>query len=172
VDANALIHDAVRLLRRDMEDRRILIRLALAEALPSVLGDPIQLQQVVLNLLMNARDAMTGAESVPHEIQIETSWPASKCLAITVRDNGIGVKNEIELERMFEHFVSSKPQGLGLGLAISRSIVEAHGGQIWATRNDEAGLTVHVELAVPTGTEPSAASPDGRDRSLISSPKS
>jgi C4-dicarboxylate-specific signal transduction histidine kinase len=172
VDANALIHDAVRLLRRDMEDRRILIRLALAEALPSVLGDPIQLQQVVLNLLMNARDAMTGAESVPHVIQIETSWPASKRLAITVRDNGIGVKNEVELERMFEHFVSSKPQGLGLGLAISRSIVEAHGGQIWATRNDKAGLTVHVELAVPTGTEPSAASPDGRDRSLISSPKS
>ena len=172
VDANALIHDAVSLLRRDMEDRGILIRPALAEALPSVLGDPIQLQQVMLNLLMNACDAVTGAESVPHEIQITTTRPAPGRLAITVRDNGIGVKDEAQLERMFEHFVSSKPQGLGLGLAISRSIVEAHGGQIWATRNDDAGLTLHVELPVPTGAEPAAASPDGRDRSLISSPNS
>jgi signal transduction histidine kinase len=170
VDTNVLIHDAVSLLRRDMEGRQILIRPALAEGLPSVLADPIQLQQVLLNLLMNARDAMTEAENVPHEIQITTSRPAPKRLAIAVRDNGIGVKNEIELERMFEHFVSSKPQGLGLGLAISRSIVEAHGGQIWATRNDDAGLTLHVELPVPTGAEPEAASPDGHDRSVISSP--
>jgi C4-dicarboxylate-specific signal transduction histidine kinase len=172
VDTNVLIHDAVGLVRRDMDDRGIVIRPALAEALPPVLGDPIQLQQVMLNLLLNARDAVSDAESVPHEIQVTTGWSAPKRLAITVRDNGVGVKNELELERMFEQFVSSKPQGLGLGLAISRSIVEAHGGQIWATRNDDTGLTLHVELPVPIGAEPEAGSRDGHDRSPGRAPKS
>jgi hypothetical protein len=66
-------------------------------------------------------------------------------VAVAIRDSGVGV-NESELERIFEHFVSTKPQGLGMGLAISRSIVEAHGGRIWATGNDARGLTLHVEL--------------------------
>jgi two-component system sensor kinase FixL len=118
----------------------------------------------MLNLLMNARDALTGTASGAPEIQLTTSQPEPAYLAIAVRDRGIGVPTEIGLERMFEHYISSKPQGLGLGLAISRSIVEAHGGQIWAIRNDDSGLTVHVQLPVPTDSEP-AASSDGRSPS-------
>ena len=75
----------------------------------------------------------------------DSSLPDPRHVAIAVRDSGIGVK-ETELERIFEHFVTSKSQGLGMGLAISRSIVQAHDGRIWATRNEERGLTLHIDL--------------------------
>src|SRR5262249_8118114 len=117
------------------------------EAFPSVLGDPVQLQQVVLNVIVNACEAIDATEMGPRAILIEATQPDPRHLAIAVRDSGIGVK-ESELERIFEHFVSSKPQGWGMGLAISRSIVEAHGGRIWATVNDDVGLTVPLELPV------------------------
>ena len=148
VDLNVLIEDVLRLLRSGIEDKRISVHLARAQALPLVFGDAIQLRQVVLNLLVNAEDAITTAADGHGEIGITTSWSDGHiCVAIT--DNGIGAK-ESELERMFERFVSSKPQGLGMGLAISRSIVEAHDGRIWATANRERGLTFHVELPAPS----------------------
>ena len=145
VDLNALITDVVGLLRYDLQRRAINITCALAEPLPPVLGDSIQLQQVILNLILNACDAIAATAEAPREIRIGTSQEESGRLAVVVRDSGIGVK-ETELERIFEHFVTSKPQGLGMGLAISRSIVTAHRGRIWATANDNQGLTLHVEL--------------------------
>jgi two-component system sensor kinase FixL len=147
VDINALIHDVVDLLRADTERKGIVVRFARGEPPPSVLGDPVQLQQVVLNVVVNACEAIEAREIGPRVIVIETTQPDRGRLAIAVRDSGIGVK-ESELERIFEHFVSTKPQGLGMGLAISRSIVAAHGGRIWATANTDVGLTVHVELPV------------------------
>ncbi len=153
VDVNALIEDVVSLLRTDLEGRRIVVRLALGEALPSVFADPVQLRQVILNLVVNACEAITVAEDGRREIRIETSQPQTGRVAIAIRDSGIGVK-ESELERIFEHFVSSKPQGLGMGLAISRSIVQAHGGDICATRNDDRGLTLRVELPVGADGDP------------------
>jgi len=102
---------------------------------------------VLLNLLVNARDAIAVAANGSREIRVDSRSCDGGRVAIEVRDSGVGVE-ESELERIFEHFVSSKPQGLGLGLAISRSIVEAHEGRIWATRNDDQGLTMHVELPV------------------------
>ena len=146
MDANALIDEMIGLLRADIERRRIAVRFARGEALPAILGDPVQLQQVVLNLVVNACDAIDATEVGPRAILIETTR-VEGYLAIAVRDTGIGVK-ESELERIFEHFVSSKPQGLGMGLAISRSIIQAHGGRIWATANADMGLTMHVELPV------------------------
>ena len=131
MDTNALIDDIVGLLRNDMERRRIAVRIARGQALPPVLGDPVQLQQVVLNLVVNACEAIDATEVGPRAILIETT-SNDGYLSIAVRDTGIGVK-ESELERIFQHFVSNKPHGLGMGLAISRSIVEAHGGRIWAT---------------------------------------
>jgi two-component system, LuxR family, sensor kinase FixL len=89
---------------------------------------------------------MTLAADGPREIRIDASQPTAGRIAIAICDSGAGVE-ESELERIFQHFVSTKPQGLGMGLAISRSIVEAHGGLIWATRNEaQQGLTLHVEL--------------------------
>ena len=145
VDINTLIADVVSLLRADLQRRTISVSFALAETMPPVLGDSVQLQQVMLNLVVNACEAIAATEGAPRAILIETSQAEPGRLAIAVRDSGIGVK-ETELERIFEHFVTSKPQGLGMGLAISRSIVQAHGGRIWATANHNRGLTLHVEL--------------------------
>jgi C4-dicarboxylate-specific signal transduction histidine kinase len=145
VEINALIDDVLGLLRGDMRAKNIAVCFTVGEMLPSVLGDPIQLRQVILNVVVNAAEAIALAADGPREIRIDTSRPMPGLVAVAIRDSGVGVK-ESELERIFEHFVSTKPQGLGMGLAISRSIVEAHGGRIWATGNDARGLTLHVEL--------------------------
>jgi signal transduction histidine kinase len=146
VDINALIDDVLALLQGAMQGKNISMRFTGGTTLPSVLGDPVQLRQVVLNLVVNAAEAIALAADGPREIRIDASQPTPGRIAIAICDSGVGVK-ESELERIFQHFVSTKPQGLGMGLAISRSIVEAHGGRIWATRNEaQKGLTLHVEL--------------------------
>jgi signal transduction histidine kinase len=152
LDLNALIDNVAGLLRADLRQKGIIIRLAQNEMLRPVLGDPVQLQQVVLNLLMNAGEAVAATEDGPRVIAIDVAQSRAGRLLISVRDSGIGVKEPEELERIFEHFVSSKPQGLGMGLTISRSIVEAHGGRIWATANNDRGLTLNVELPTLMGS--------------------
>ena len=158
VDVNELIDDVLGLLRTTLQDKTILVHFTRGRELPAVLADSVQLRQVVLNLVVNAEDAIALAPDGPREIHIHTRLSADGHVAIAIRDSGVGVK-ESELERMFEHFVSSKPQGLGMGLAISRSIVEAHAGRIWATRNTDRGLTLHIELPVRSDAslEPSSA---------------
>jgi signal transduction histidine kinase len=151
VDVNALVEDVLGLLETDIDGKNIRVRLERGEDLPPVVGDSVQLRQVILNLLVNAEEAIALAADGVREIQIDIRRSESGRIAIDVRDSGVGVK-DAELERMFEHFVSSKPHGLGMGLAISRSIVEAHDGRIWATRNDDRGLTLHVELPAAPGT--------------------
>jgi len=95
---------------------------------------------------MNAGEAVAATEDGPRVIVIDADPLRSGRLTLRVRDSGIGVKEPAQLERMFENFVSSKPEGLGMGLTISRSIIEAHGGRIWATGNGDRGLTLHIEL--------------------------
>jgi PAS domain S-box-containing protein len=152
VDINTLITDVVSLLRADLQRKTIGVSFALAKTVPLVLGDSVQLQQVMLNLVVNAGEAMAAADGSLREILIETSYAEPGRVTIAVRDSGLGVK-ETELERIFEHFVTTKPQGLGMGLAISRSIVQAHGGRIWAAANHDRGLTLHVELPAHGGGE-------------------
>ena len=147
VDVNLLVAEALGVLANDMQRRRIEVSVAPAEGLPLVLGDDVQLRQVVINILLNAADAMVAAGDGRREIRIHTSRADTQAVEIAIRDSGIGIEED-RLERMFEHFISSKPGGLGMGLAISRSIVAAHGGRIWATRNDGRGLTLHVHLPV------------------------
>jgi signal transduction histidine kinase len=158
VDIDATIEDILGLVRSEMVAKRIAVSYARGTDEGLVLGDPIQLRQVLLNLIVNAGEAIAAMEDGTREIRITTSQPDTGQVAVAIRDSGVGVPAS-ELERIFEHFVSSKPQGLGLGLTISRSIVEAHGGRIWATRNEDRGLTLHVTLPIgPSGD------PAGRQR--------
>jgi C4-dicarboxylate-specific signal transduction histidine kinase len=145
VEINAAIIEVTRILRRDLAQADVSLQVHLAADLPSVIGDVVQLQQVVLNLLVNACQAMAGDGGGPRLLRIETSEPKPGEVAIAVSDTGPGVP-EAELEHMFEPFASSKAAGLGIGLSINRSIIEAHGGRIWATRNPARGLTLHVSL--------------------------
>jgi PAS domain S-box-containing protein len=145
LDLNELVDDVVTLLRHDFARKQITVLRVLDPLVPTIAGDPVQLQQVILNLLVNASEAIARTEGGRREVAIVTSHRTPGLVEIVVRDTGIGVK-ESELVRMFERFVSTKPGGLGMGLAISRSIVEAHGGRIRATANPGRGLTLHVEL--------------------------
>jgi signal transduction histidine kinase len=160
VDINATVTGVTTILRRDIAQADISLQLRLAEDLPRVLGDAVQLQQVVLNLLVNACQAMADVADGPRVLRIETAEPKPGSIEITVADTGAGVAGP-ELERMFEPFVSSKAEGLGMGLSINRSIVEAHGGHIAATRNRDRGLTLRVTL--PTGRN-GRANPRGPSR--------
>lgn len=148
LDVNAVIDEVLKLLATSLRSRYIDVEFARAEALPAVLGDAVQLRQVVINVLVNAEDAIAFAGSGPRQIRIGTRL-AGSAVAIAVADTGAGLDAR-DLERIFEHFFTSKPHGLGLGLAISRSIVQAHGGRMWATRNRERGITVHIELPART----------------------
>jgi PAS domain S-box-containing protein len=145
LDINHLVAGVATLVRHDFERARIAVRLTLGEGLPPVPGDAVQLQQVILNLLLNACDALAALPDGKRELYVVTSWGPPDSVAITVRDTGVGAPHA-DLTKLFEPFVTTKPQGLGLGLSISRSIVEAHAGRIWATRNEGPGLTLHVEL--------------------------
>jgi len=147
LDINQLVTGVTTLIRHDLERAQVSLRLALGEALPHVPGDPVQLQQVILNLLLNACDAMSVVQSGLRTLDVATDHDGQGLVIVTVRDSGVGV-SESELTGIFEPFVTTKPQGMGMGLAISRSIVEAHKGRIWATRNDDPGLTVHIELPI------------------------
>jgi two-component system sensor kinase FixL len=121
-----------------------------------VSGDPLQLEQVLLNVLLNACDAIGASANGPGVITIWIRQDRPRWVTIEVTDTGVGVKED-ELEHIFGHLVSTKPKGLGMGLAISRSIIQAHGGRIWATANTDHGLTVHIELPCSSETRSGAA---------------
>ena len=148
VDVNDVIERVIALLRSDFAHKDIRLRSRLDRTLPPVLGDPVQLQQVVLNLLVNASDAVLRGGR--REITVATTRSATDRLVMTVHDAGVGI-DEDQLTRIFEPFVSGKAGGLGMGLSISRSIVVGHGGRIWATRNADRGSTLHVELPIQAG---------------------
>jgi two-component system sensor kinase FixL len=143
VDANAIVDDVVELMRREIADHGVALRTRLAPGLPPVAGDRIQLQQVLINLLVNAIQAMATAPR--RELTIETLGGPAGEVVIQVADSGAGLEPEA-MARLFTPFRTTKPGGMGLGLSICRSIVEAHGGRIRASRNAEAGLTFHVAL--------------------------
>jgi len=144
-DVNALIVDVMKFMAEDLARAGVSTDLRLREALAPVRGDAIQLQQVILNLALNAEDAMANGAGEPRRLTVTTAEGKPGTVEIYVRDTGGGVK-EGDLEDIFKPFVTTKTSGLGMGLSISRSIVEAHGGTIRAERNADRGLTVCVEL--------------------------
>ena len=141
VDANQVIRDIVVLLRNEAGQHAISIHSELAENLPKVMGDRVQLQQVMLNLLLNAIEAMHNTHG---EIRIASQARKNEVL-ISVADTGVGLPAQ-KLDQIFDAFFTTKRQGTGMGLAISRSIIEAHGGRLWATPNPGRGATFHFAL--------------------------
>jgi len=151
VQVNDVIREVVGLIAADAAHRAVEIDLSLSEPLPPVLGDSVQLQQVVLNLLVNAMDAMVAAPA-PRTITVTSSLRDRRAIEVTVRDRGVGVPPS-QLRAIFDPFVTTKDQGLGMGLAISRSIVQTHGGRIRATSN-EAGGGLSVAFTLPSEGDP------------------
>lgn len=143
LNLNDVVEESLRLMRSDLLNRDVLVDTDLAGALPAVSGDRNQLLQVLLNLIMNGCDAMAGQPI--RRLRIGTRRTAQGRVGFSVADCGPGIAPD-ELERIFEPFVSTKAQGLGLGLAICRSIVEAHGGRLWAGNNADGGATLQGEL--------------------------
>ena len=139
VDLANVIKDVLELARVDLNTRHVAVDVEFDPYLPLVLGDRIQLQQVVLNLVMNACDAMTSIDLHRRRISIGARFEGTSCEVVcTIRDFGTGIAGE-DIERIFQPFVSSKVQGLGMGLAICRSIVEAHGGRLSAENAPDGG---------------------------------
>lgn len=147
VDINEVIREVVALMHRESVIRKISTKLDLAVHLPCVLGDRIQLQQVILNLITNGHEAMKDVEAGSGELVLQTSQDDPDTIIVAIRDSGIGIEPE-NLQRIFDGFFTTKPEGMGMGLSINRSIVEAHGGRIWATQNPDRGATFYFTLPI------------------------
>ena len=145
LDINEVIREVVALAEAEARRTRARVRTELADDLPRVLGDRVQLQQVVLNLFLNGLDAMHAVVDRPRELVISTRREGNDRVAVAVRDSGSGIDPQLA-SRMFEAFYSTKRSGLGMGLSISRSIVEQHGGRLWAERNEGSGATFHFTV--------------------------
>jgi C4-dicarboxylate-specific signal transduction histidine kinase len=140
LDINELVDAAIALVRREMLGHQVTLELQLAPGLPLIRGDRIQLQQVIINLLINAVQAMATVEDRTRVVTVRTQKHDAHDVLIAIEDAGIGTSPEF-LDRLFNPFYTTKPHGMGLGLSICRSIVEAHGGRIWACRNAGPGMT-------------------------------
>lgn len=153
LEINEVIREVIDLLHSDVVIRDIAVRLELAPGLPEIHGDRIQLQQVILNLVLNASQAMAQAQSDRRDLLIESKVDAADSIEISVSDSGQGIDEEV-MQRMFTPFYTTKSQGMGMGLAINRTIVESHGGKIWAQNRPSGGATVAFTL--PTETKAQA----------------
>jgi PAS domain S-box-containing protein len=145
LDINQTIREVVKLTRNEAARKGVTLRMDLAADLPPVLGDRVQLQQVILNLVMNGVEAMASAPARQRELLIRSRQHESDKALVAVQDSGVGLDGQ-DLEKLFDAFYTTKPQGMGMGLAISRSIVEDHGGQLWAAPNDGPGATFQFTL--------------------------
>jgi PAS domain S-box-containing protein len=152
VDLNEATREAVALLQHRLTRKGVDLSLDLSADLPPVLGDRVQLQQVLLNLLVNAIEAMAAAAR-PRELSVRSARDEAGTVIVSVRDSGPGIAPE-HAGRAFDPFFTTKPGGLGVGLAISRSIVAAHGGRIWAESNAARGAAFHFSLPAAKGAPP------------------
>jgi predicted ATPase/signal transduction histidine kinase len=145
LNINETVQEVIALVSSDVIRSNVELRADLGADLPPVVGDRIQLQQVILNLILNGRDAMSGAQSHPRELLITSRESNSGEVMVAVRDSGIGLDPK-DAERIFDPFFTTKSEGMGLGLSISRTIIEAHGGTLWAKPNKHRGATIQFTL--------------------------
>jgi signal transduction histidine kinase len=150
VDLNEAAREVVALSEHELQRSRVVLRLELAEPLPLIDGDRVQLQQVILNLLLNASDAMSAVEDRPRKLVITTDHEGDDRIRLSVQDSGMGF-NPQDAERLFEAFYTTKNGGMGIGLAVSRSIVERHHGRLWASPNDGPGATFSFSIPRKSG---------------------
>jgi C4-dicarboxylate-specific signal transduction histidine kinase len=148
LDINETIHDVIGLTGGEVQRHSVLLRTELARDLPRIRGDRVQLQQVLLNLIVNAIDAMSSAGTGPRELTVVSSKDGSRGALVAVRDSGPGLDPQSS-ERLFNPFYTTKAEGLGMGLAISRSIIEAHGGRLAAGPNERRGAV--FQFSLPAG---------------------
>ena len=146
LDINALINDTVKLIITHITVKNKVVKFKLESGLPLIQGDRIQLQQVLLNLISNSLEAMEGS-SDSREVLISTSRKDTGTIMVQVKDAGCGIPAE-NMKKLFAHFFTSKPDGLGMGLSISRSIVEAHGGCLEAENNPDRGATFYFTIPI------------------------
>jgi len=165
LEINEVVQEVLTLTQNEVHRNGVLLRTQLASGLPLVMGDRVQLQQVILNLILNAIQAMGGVTEASRELELisEKAWPgprgsksanneqtdlaSARCTEvwITARDSGPGF-DPVDIDRLFNAFYTTKPQGLGMGLSISRSIIEAHGGRLWAKANAPRGAVFQFSL--------------------------
>ncbi|HEY4369092.1 MAG TPA: ATP-binding protein [Steroidobacteraceae bacterium] len=145
VDMNAALEEVVALSRSELQNSQVIVRTELANDLPPIFGDRVQLQQVVLNLLLNAAEAMSGIDDRPRQLTIWTAQEQDDGVRLSVQDAGIGLEPQT-VNRLFDAFYTTKSSGMGIGLSVSRSIIEGHGGRLWATPNEGPGATFSFSI--------------------------
>jgi C4-dicarboxylate-specific signal transduction histidine kinase len=145
VQLNDIVQDVAALVDSQASRNNVAVEMELAPDLQSVLGDKIQLQQVILNLMINGIEAMTGVSDRPRQLMIRTCLEDAKQVCVSIQDSGVGVKAE-NISRLFEPFFTTRSQGIGMGLSISRSIIEAHGGRLWAVSTENLGTVFQFTL--------------------------
>jgi two-component system sensor kinase FixL len=145
IEINSVVEDVLQVVSGDAALRKMAISAELSPGLPKILGDRVHLQQVLLNLVLNGMDAMAGEPRERRRISIRTRSSTAGLVELAVMDLGHGIELE-KLSHLFEPFYTTKPNGMGMGLSISRTIIEAHRGRIWAENNASAGATFRVTL--------------------------
>jgi two-component system sensor kinase FixL len=151
LDVGELIREVLELAHAEVVIRRVTVTASIAPDLPPVLGDRVQLQQVLLNLILNACEAMSAMADC--RLAVTAATMPNDAVQISIRDNGPGIPKAL-MDRLFEPFVTTKPEGLGLGLSISRTIVASHGGRLWAENDCAGGATVHCLLTTARDASP------------------
>jgi C4-dicarboxylate-specific signal transduction histidine kinase len=150
LDLNEATREVIALMMSDLQRNRVVLQSELADDLPTITGDRIQLQQVILNLLRNASDAMAGVDDRPRQLLMRTEREDGDRVRVTVRDAGVGVSRQ-HMDDLFNLFFTTKSDGMGIGLSVSRSIVERHHGSLWAEPNDGPGTT--FSFSIPRGPD-------------------
>jgi PAS domain S-box-containing protein len=146
VDLNEVILDVVNLMRSDLINRNVTLDTDLAQKLPAITGDRVQLQQVLLNLALNGCEAMADYNSSERRLLIASQWE-NGAVRVSVADRGSGIPEE-KMQQVFERFFTTKKEGMGLGLSVCRTIIDAHRGKIWATNDAGCGATFHFSLPI------------------------
>jgi C4-dicarboxylate-specific signal transduction histidine kinase len=146
LDINDVINEATLLVQREVSGHGVSLRTELASALPPVLGDRVQLQQVIINLLINGVEAMASITDRPRDLLIRSQREAEQ-VHVAVHDSGIGIESGTA-EQLFSAFFTTKTSGMGMGLSISRSIIRAHGGRLWVVPNPDHGAAFQFTVPV------------------------
>jgi signal transduction histidine kinase len=155
-DLNDLVRETASLLDREMAAQKVSLRLALEEPLPPILANRVQIQRVLVNLLMNAIEAVGAADRRARHIAIRSAAADHETLRVEISDSGAGIAPE-SMTQIFEPFFTTKSSGTGLGLSLSRTIVENHGGRLWASRAEDGGAIFHLELHCAPGPMPDSS---------------